>query len=119
MVLRFGLWFYFYIIIELVCCSLFIANQGFLAFFGEIFLSAIFGLWLARGANFALFFAQNPLTLLSHASVSFAGFLLFLPGIFCDILGVVTLLLSFALRLFGREKKQEDDDVIDVEIIEK
>lgn len=74
---------------------------------------------VGKRCEFRAVFAQNPLTLLSHASVSFAGFLLFLPGIFCDILGVVTLLLSFALRLFGREKKQEDDDVIDVEIIEK
>ncbi len=51
--------------------------------------------------------------------------LLIIPGVFTDILGVISLLYTFYLQLGGTMSKnknninkQGDDDVIDVEIIE-
>ncbi|CAA6809848.1 MAG: Unknown protein [uncultured Sulfurovum sp.] len=66
----------------------------------------------------------------SATSYFLGAFLLIVPGVFSDLLGLIALLYTFYLQLGGtipnskykmninNSKKQGDDDVIDVEIIE-
>ncbi len=129
-------WFWAYLAAEFVACVAFIASSGVLAFFGEIFLSAVVGLWLVGGAGvLGSFFARFDGSLgavFSQMGLAFGGFLLFLPGILGDCVGGAVVVLSLALRLFGRgggqnsqnsrnsrEQTPPREDVIDVEIIDE
>ena len=131
-----------YFVLEMIITYYFIKSNGFLFFVLEALISAIIGIWLMTKrpmidlANFATI---TPKYILSEFGFVAAGFLIAIPLIFCDILGICVLVIS--LFLYGKNGsensgkfyqkkhdynaqnsthyKPQNDDIIDAEIIEE
>ena len=131
-----------YFVLEMIITYYFIKSNGFIFFVLEALISAIIGIWLMTKRpmiNLAKFTTITPKYILSEFGFVAAGFLLAVPLIFSDILGVCVLVIS--LFLYGKNSgenggkfyqseheysaqnhtryKPKNDDVIDAEIIEE
>lgn len=130
MLKKFYLVVFIYFVFELLAISKFVHEYGFFDYLLEVLLSAVFGFVLMFRNEFLKF--NHPEMFFDFRKVfgelaySFGGFLLFLPGIICDFLGLFIIIISF---LFGnssskrntdfKDSKDKENDIIDVEIIEE
>ena len=98
-----------YIALELIGFSVFVQQLGFLALLIEIMLSGGFGIWLwilhthslsaLLNDIFDLLARRRIFDLLKVSMLVYIGaFLLVLPGLFGDIIGLCLIILSFILR---------------------
>lgn len=122
-----------YFVIELVCVVLYISKYGILNFFGEVFLSGIFGFFLVLSYGFSNFYSKfenlNLKNVFGSMGLVVGGFLLMVPGILSDIFAVFIISISLILKLISYlqtptheeycTKEDYKDDVIDVEIIDE
>ncbi len=117
-----------YLIIEVIGIYYFGLHIGVFPLFMEIVISAFIGSALLLNIRFSfkqslLFLMQGRLNLVDVFSGNLAkvigAVLLILPGVFCDIVGILLLVFAYAiLRQSNEEINQSkmDDEVIDVEI---
>ncbi|MBR8462729.1 FxsA family protein [Campylobacter sp. faydin G-24] len=134
-----------YIIVELIATYFFIISYGFFTLLLEILISGAIGLALIfrMGLNgttningFLNLFANG--SIVNTLSLGVAGFLLFMPGILSDMLGVAVLIASLFIKpkmqnMHNTEnftyyefksrqnstKNYNEDDIIDVEVIDE
>lgn len=121
-----------YIILEILITAYFVDNTSFLLYLLEVLASGFIGVLLIF--KFGLFSFNinfiNPNSFFSKFGFMFAGLLLMIPGILCDILGILTLIVSLFFELkkpkqtekFTKNSNTNQDpnsDIIDVEIIEE
>ena len=101
--------------------------------FIEIIASAAYGIWIIKNMHIQMMatmqsLASGEITVEEFESMNLAtligAILLIIPGFFTDILGILlqfgvfsTFIAKKILKL--RSKKREDENVIDVEIIER
>ena len=136
------IYFLLYLFLEVLVSVNIASAIGAFATFLEIVLSALLG--IAILANFRNTFLQN-LMAVSYAQIDLEEFqrlnlftvigaiLLILPGFLTDIIGLLMQFSAFTTMIVNRygvqsrqqkcepyyDQKEKDDDVIDVEIIEK
>jgi 2-isopropylmalate synthase/UPF0716 protein FxsA len=135
------IYFLIYLFLEVIVSVNISSQIGGLATFFEIILSAFYGIYILT--NFRNTLMENLMSV-SYKQIDMAeferlnlftiigGILLIIPGFLTDILGFLLQFSAFTSMLvnrFGIIKKQQDtqnfyetqgdDDVIDVEIIEK
>jgi len=135
------IYFLIYLFLEVIVSVNISSQIGGLATFFEIILSAFYGIYILT--NFRNTLMENLMSV-SYRQIDMAeferlnlftiigGILLIIPGFLTDILGFLLQFSAFTSMLvnrFGVIKKQQDkqnfyekqgdDDVIDVEIIEK
>ena len=98
-----------------------------------IFLTAIIGMYFAKLQGMSTLKSgivnlyQNKLPvyeILSGASIAIAALLLIIPGFFTDLIGFLILIpftRNFILNitLKNKNKKNHDDDVLEVEVVDK
>lgn len=123
-----------YIIFECVCTMVFIINVGFGWYLLEALLSLIIGSYLVlHGGGFRLYASMQMAdfgAIFGSFGFVFAGFLLMVPGILCDILALCVLIFSVFLGSKSQENRNwrytkhsytnnADEEIIDVEIIEE
>ena len=95
-----------YVIIELLAIYSFISAYGFLAFLVEVVASGALGLYFILSAGSpsfrdgGVFGALGGKNLFETLGLGLCGFLLMMPGILTDVLGVIALI---AALLFGRK----------------
>jgi UPF0716 family protein affecting phage T7 exclusion len=110
---------------------------GFLWSVVWIVLSFLFGISLLKHSSLAMFGNMNAvkqgkldIQKFKNASMAYfiASILLIVPGVFSDFLGIIALCYTFYLQFIAKItpeqkytnfKKQGDDNVIDVEIIDE
>ena len=101
--------------------------------FVEIIASAVYGIWIIKNMRIQMLatmqsLANGEITIEEFENMNLAtvigALLLIIPGFFTDILGILlqfgvfsTFIAKKILKL--KSKKREDEDVIDVEIIER
>ncbi len=127
------IYFLLYLFIEIYVSVKISSAIGPLWTFVEIVVSALYGMWLLQNMHIQV---AATMQALQRGELSVEEFermnlytlvgaiLLIVPGFFTDILGILLqfgVLSSFvAKKIFGlKNKRTEDDDVIDVEIIER
>ena len=129
------IYFLIYLFIEIYVSVKIASAIGPFWTFVEIVGTAVYGIWLLRNMHIQM---AATMQALMNGEISVEEFesmnlytvigaiLLIIPGFFTDILGI---LLQFGVfskfiakkifKLKNRPKKMEEDDVIDVEIIER
>ncbi len=101
--------------------------------FVEIIASAVYGVWIIKNMHIQMLatmqsLANGEISIEEFENMNLAtvvgALLLIIPGFFTDILGILlqfgvfsTFIAKKILKL--KSKKREDEDVIDVEIIER
>ena len=101
--------------------------------FIEIIASAVYGVWIIKNMHIQILatmqsLANGEISIEEFENMNLAtvvgALLLIIPGFFTDILGILlqfgvfsTFIAKKILKL--KSKKREDEDVIDVEIIER
>ena len=101
--------------------------------FVEIIASAVYGVWIIKNMHIQILatmqsLANGEISIEEFENMNLAtvvgALLLIIPGFFTDILGILlqfgvfsTFIAKKILKL--KSKKREDEDVIDVEIIER
>ena len=98
-----------------------------------VIVTSLVGAFLLRLSPYAIMdsfskiaFERFNIVSAQNAAISYVlgAILLIIPGVFSDILGIILLCYTIYLRLFAKVqtkqnyKKEGDDDVIDVEIID-
>lgn len=98
-----------------------------------VIITSFLGVFLLRLSPYAVMesfskIASGRLNIMSAQNIAISyilgAILLIIPGVFSDILGIILLCYTIYLRLFAtiptkqNYKKEGDDDVIDVEIID-
>ena len=100
---------------------------------GLVFLTAIIGLYFAKVQGIKTIKSgminiyQNKLPtyeILSGASIAIAALLLITPGFFTDLIGFVILIpftrnIILKIALKNKSKNNHNDDIVDVEIVDK
>ena len=100
---------------------------------GLVFLTAIIGLYFAKVQGIKTIKSgminiyQNKLPtyeILSGASIAIAALLLITPGFFTDLIGFLILIpftrnIIFKIALKNKSKNNHNDDIVDVEVIDK
>lgn len=122
---------FLYLIIE-IASIFYVANQmGFFAMFSEVIISAFIGglVLLNTKEDFLdtlMGFKQIKVSsrdfFRGNSARVLGGILLILPGIFCDIFGLIVLINAYFILRRKQEEYQEahqDEDVIDVEVIKE
>ncbi|BAF70132.1 FxsA family protein [Nitratiruptor sp. SB155-2] len=126
------IYFVLYLFIETVI-SVSIASQiGPIWTFVEIIATATYGIWLLKNIHIQLFTTMQALANgeitqeefeQMNLSMVLGAVLLIIPGFFTDILGILLQFGVFskflAKKIFKLKAKEEEDDVIDVEVIER
>lgn len=116
-----------YLMLEIVAIYFYVDAYGFLSFFSEVILSAVFGFFLVFNLGFKnLKTTFNSLRfnhIFSSLGIGFSGFLLFLPGVFSDIFGLIIALICIVLKPkikseYEFREFKRDDEVIDVEVVD-
>lgn len=111
-----------YLVIEILMLYYAGSHIGFFPLFLEIVFSALVGVVILLGTRFSLDqtflnLLQGKLSFMDMVSGNFArvlgAVLLILPGVFCDILGL--LLLTFSYLVLRQKKNDFDDGIVDVE----
>lgn len=117
-----------FIIIEALFMIYLIAEFGFFVMFFEVIITAILGFFILLNLNQSLNEGLNALRsgqinpanfLSSQLSKVIGAFLLILPGVLSDIIG---LLIQLKTPKFTNKKQtkftKDDDEIIDVEVID-
>ncbi|WP_120944397.1 FxsA family protein [Helicobacter labacensis] len=107
----------FYLVVEVVLIINVVQDFGLFAFILEVVLSAFAGgVALFKGSLKALDFStRDPLKLMEGVFLrTIGGLLLILPGVLCDVFGLLALLIAWL-----RKPPQRDDGIIDVEVLDK
>lgn len=117
-----------FIIIEALFMIYLIAEFGFFMMFFEVIITAILGFFILLNLNQSLNEGLNALKsgqinpanfLSSQLSKVIGAFLLILPGVLSDIIG---LLIQLKTPKFSSKKqtnfRKDDDEIIDVEVID-
>ena len=100
---------------------------------GLVFLTAIIGLYFAKVQGIKTIKSgminiyQNKLPtyeILSGASIAIAALLLITPGFFTDLIGFLILIpftrnIILKIALKNKSKNNHNDDIVDVEVIDK
>ena len=100
---------------------------------GLVFLTAIIGLYFAKVQGIKTIKSgminiyQNKLPtyeILSGASIAIAALLLITPGFFTDLIGFLILIpftrnIILKIALKSKSKNNHNDDIVDVEVIDK
>lgn len=100
---------------------------------GLVFLTAIIGLYFAKVQGIKTIKSgminiyQNKLPtyeILSGASIAIAALLLITPGFFTDLIGFLILIpftrnIILKIALKNKSKNNHNDDIVDVEIVDK
>ncbi|MGP1484678.1 MAG: FxsA family protein [Campylobacter sp.] len=123
-----------YLIVEFFSTSFFVSAYGFLGLFIETILTGFLGAILISRIGFLNLFSRlmflSSSDIFSYLGIAIGGFLLFIPGIVTDILGIIIVAICF-LETFQKPKERfysqnssakqpkNDDEIIDVEIIEE
>lgn len=116
---------FIYIFIEIFIIYAFIYEYGFLKFLLEIIISAVIGLMLMFKFGFInMANLSSPMQMISNFGISIGGFLLILPGLMCDIVGLCVIIFSvFANKKIDKnynfKKDNTNEDIIDVEVIDE
>ncbi|WP_033915755.1 FxsA family protein [Campylobacter sputorum] len=116
---------FIYIFIEIFIIYVFIDEYGFLKFFLEVIISAVIGLMLMFKFGFInMTNLSSPMQMISNFGISIGGFLLMLPGLMCDIVGLCVIIFSvFANKKIDKnynfKKDNTNEDIIDVEVIDE
>lgn len=136
-------------VIETIFVLAFVWKYGFFALFAEIIISLVLGFILISKFGVLDFIKEarniTPQTVFGNFGTVFGGFLILLPGIFSDTVGIVIIVMSLLMRFLGSDyanlQKQDDfskkdkfkepftftytkiktdkkQDIIDVEVIE-
>lgn len=127
------LYFLLYLFIETFVSVNIASAIGPLWTFLEIIASAVYGFWILQSMHLQMMatmelLAKGEISVEEFEKMNLATFigaiLLIIPGFFTDILGILLqfgVLSNFIAKkiLKLRSKKKEDDNVIDVEIIER
>lgn len=125
----------FYFILELIFGYFFIDEYGFFTYILEIFLTGFIGLAIIFNFGFTNFTNKikviTPNMIFSKFGIIVGGFMIFLPGIFTDTLGIILILISLFYNFKNRNMykntqnntynytQNKDDDIIDVEVIDE
>ena len=113
------------VFIEIFIIYAFIYEYGFLKFLLEIIISAVIGLMLMFKFGFInMANLSSPMQMISNFGISIGGFLLILPGLMCDIVGLCVIIFSvFANKKIDKnynfKKDNTNEDIIDVEVIDE
>lgn len=116
---------FIYIFIEIFIIYAFIDEYGFLKFLLEIIISAVIGLMFMFKFGFInMANLSSPMQMISNFGISIGGFLLMLPGLMCDIVGLCVIIFSvFANKKIDKnynfKKDNTNEDIIDVEVIDE
>lgn len=115
----------FYVLFEVLAIYIFVNEYGFLNLFLEIIISGIVGFIVLFKFGFInMANLSSPMQMISNFGISIGGFLLMLPGVVCDIIGVCVIMFSaFAKKDVSTNKSFKQDntqeDIIDVEVIDE
>ncbi|WP_121021975.1 FxsA family protein [Helicobacter vulpis] len=107
----------FYLVVEVVLIVRVVQDFGLLIFLLEVVLSALLGGGaLLKGSLKALDLRErDPLKWMEGVFLrTIGGLLLILPGVLCDVFGLLALLAAWL-----RKPPQKDDGIIDVEVLDK
>ncbi|MCR4942813.1 MAG: FxsA family protein [Campylobacter sp.] len=118
-----------YLILEFILAYFFANAYGILALLFEVFASSMLGIFfILQGGitNFRSNLSQNSfenfVDFYKILGMAFGGLLLFLPGLFSDILGIIILIFSLFKKgentNYKRQNDYESEEVIDVEVID-
>ncbi|BCD60262.1 MULTISPECIES: FxsA family protein [unclassified Nitratiruptor] len=126
------IYFVLYLFIETVVSVSIASRIGPIWTFIEIVATAAYGVWLLKNIHIQLFTTMQALANgeitqeefeQMNLSMVLGAILLIIPGFFTDILGILLQFGVFskflAKKIFKLKAKEERDDVIDVEIIER
>jgi 2-isopropylmalate synthase/UPF0716 protein FxsA len=124
------IYFFLYFFIETIVSVEVFSLLGGIGAFLEIVSSALLGIFLLINFRYTLkesieALLERRITHERFNQVNFlsimGAFMLILPGVFSDILGILfqfSVVTTFIVSRFMKPKKDYDDSVIDVEIIE-
>lgn len=120
--------FLFYVILELIGV-IYVGNRyGFFPLLAEIIVSAFIGVLILFNLRVELMdilreISQNKIRVNAIIRGNFAkffgGVLLILPGIFCDIFGVILLINAYFILKQKVDTQAKEEEIIDIEVIEK
>lgn len=116
---------FFYVLFEVLAIYIFVNEYGFLKLFLEIIISGVVGFMLLFRFGFInMTNLSSPMQMISNFGISIGGFLIMLPGIVCDIIGICIIIFSvFAKKNVNTSKSFKKDntqeDIIDVEVIDE
>lgn len=127
-------------VVETIFVMAFIWKYGFFALFLEIILSLVLGFILISKFGILDFVSEvrniTPQTIFGNFGTVFGGFLILLPGVLSDTVGIIIIVVSLLMKFLGDEKatniqadimpkntnskpkRDTRDDIIDVEVIE-
>ncbi|WP_104732735.1 FxsA family protein [Helicobacter salomonis] len=107
----------FYLVVEVFLIMSVVGQFGLLAFLLEVVVSALLGGGaLLKGSLKVLDLRErDPLQWMGGVFLrTIGGLLLILPGVLCDVFGLLALLVAWL-----RKPPQRDDGIIDVEVLDK
>lgn len=136
-----------YMVVETIFVLAFVWKYGFFALFAEVIISLVLGFILISKFGILDFIKEarniTPETVFGNFGTVFGGFLLLMPGILSDTVGIIIIVVSLLMRFLGgdhanlqtkdsstdefrdtftyteiKRDKKRDSDIIDVEIIE-
>lgn len=112
------------ILLEIIVSVVFLITFGFGNFFLFLMLSMLGGIILLAifWKNVLAFEITTLKEMFMHFAFVIAGFLLIIPGVLSSILGVLTLIFALIISIKRPKyapKRQNDEEIIDVEIIEE
>ncbi len=123
------LFFFLYLLVEIIGIFYITKHIGLFAMFAEVVISAFIGGLLLLNIRADV---MDTLSGLSQNKRDFRGFvrgsfakvfgsiLLILPGVFCDVFGVIILINAFfILRNKQQDLHHHDEDIIDIEIVDE
>ncbi|QKF64485.1 FxsA family membrane protein [Campylobacter corcagiensis] len=125
-------------VIETIFVIAFVWKYGFFALFAEIVISLVVGFILISKFGVLDFLKEarniTPQTVFGNFGTVFGGFLILLPGIFSDTVGIIIIIVSLLMRFLGSDyanlqkkdefkepfahTKKKEEEIIDVEVIE-
>ncbi|WP_139453684.1 FxsA family protein [Campylobacter armoricus] len=118
-----------FLILELIFSIIFIATFGFLNFFMIVFVSMFLGaIFLAKTWTNIITMQNtnmNFFSMIKLFSLTIVGILFLIPGILSTFLGVLLFVFMVVLKIFVNQKgktayqKNNEDEIIDVEIIQE
>ncbi|MBN2768088.1 MAG: FxsA family protein [Campylobacterales bacterium] len=125
----------FFILMEIVLSFYFIDHIGFWLSIAWVLITFFIGFFMLRLSSLAFSNAVQSIDITSvhkihlvqqkSTAYMFGALMLMIPGLFTDILGVLSILYVFYLQIADKIAPKEDnykkgeEDVIDVEVIER
>ena len=117
--------FLVYVILEFICVVIAGREIGFFPLFVEVIASALIGAALLLNLRFSFMeiledFVKGNTKIRDFIYGNFAkifgAFLLILPGILSDIIGIILLVCAFVFLKSKKDNRYSQDEIIDVEV---